>query len=469
MPFQILMVFVCVLGADVPDRDQLEEIAARMATRHEDLYDSAASNALFTFANAWASDFIPERATACEFFVEALIDQAPSTASARSYFMAARVSELIGNEERAIGILRELAEKRGEEEAGRFGIVAVAVPANMQLGRLLLEAGRFEEAIEAYEQSAKAVEDEPNRVFVAWNYLKIGEIQAMFLDDRLSASETFARLREIAIETSIPSRPVLSDVWAQRIVEQFDKGSSSIVCPEKTMDDPARFIERIAMFSGMSLEAGDLNGGSNGDRLGDFALDKVLSQTESGVDREVAAFTLALNKAKLGHFAGAEGILRDLFSSTAFMAPQAGLKLADLLVRRDREQEAARVLDTLESRWPSYYPNATRARERYYESGNRNPFWKTEMSQPPPSGYSPPTPSATTETLILRPDQIQQAGAVEMAKPGQKHKDLPRPPVDNGRNDSRRLGYLSAVITGILVAVFVTVAMRTVAALRRAR
>ena len=53
MPFQILMVFVCVLGADVPDRDQLEEIAARMATRHEDLYDSAASNALFTFANAW--------------------------------------------------------------------------------------------------------------------------------------------------------------------------------------------------------------------------------------------------------------------------------------------------------------------------------------------------------------------------------------------------------------------------------
>ena len=25
-----------------------------------------------------------------------------------------------------------------------------------------------------------------------------------------------------------------------------------------------------------------------------------------------------------------------------------------------------------------------------------------------------------------------------MAKPGQKHKDLPRPPVDNGRNDSRR-------------------------------
>ena len=42
-----------------------------------------------------------------------------------------------------------------------------------------------------------------------------------------------------------------------------------------------------------------------------------------------------------------------LFSSTAFMAPQAGLKLADLLVRRDREQEAARVLDTLESRWPT--------------------------------------------------------------------------------------------------------------------
>ena len=93
MPFQILMVFVCVLGADVPDRDQLEEIAARMATRHEDLYDSAASNALFTFANAWASDFIPERATACEFF-EALIDHAVTASHARILWQP--VSGLLG-------------------------------------------------------------------------------------------------------------------------------------------------------------------------------------------------------------------------------------------------------------------------------------------------------------------------------------------------------------------------------------
>ena len=74
--------------------------------------------------------------------------------------MAARVG-LIGNEERAIGT-KELAEKRGEEEAGRFGIVAVAVR-KYAIGTASARRS-LREAIERYEQSAKAVEDEPNKL-----------------------------------------------------------------------------------------------------------------------------------------------------------------------------------------------------------------------------------------------------------------------------------------------------------------
>ena len=416
---QVLLVLMCVLNADVPDQAQLEEIVARVAGFPEQSYESSARANLRRYMGAWASDPSPERAAVCEFLIDAFFDSAPRPLGPGFYYHAARILDFIGNEERAIGLLRELIEQHGEKRSVVPGAHAEAVSANLYLGRMLTDAGRFDEAIDAYEQAVSAINrrERLGNIRAAWCYLKIAEVQAVHMQDSSAALETIAQLQDVVRVGEAASFPPVPAAWAQRIAEEMDQGASAIVCPPNhpriLVGAIAHFLESKARETGISVELSPGSGESTSQgHLCDMALGKIMSTTRSGIDRELAAWTRARCKARHKHWDCAESAFRALFESSAFLAPQAGLELAACLAAQERDQEAARVLEAVETRWPSYAGDAMMACQRYH------------VHLPRQQGDEPPSPAAEPPPADRRPQEHRQEQTPDAVEQGQMPEEL---------------------------------------------
>ena len=290
---------------------------------------------------------------ACEEQIDVLLNATPSL-RVDDYYLAARSAEMLGLDEKAISILERVLEKHTDQKAPSLRC-SVEVSANMWIGRLSLDAGRPQDSLDALHRAILAAQLEKLKLEEIIARLYVSEIEGSLLNDN---SRAITSVQSILQESSRLQKDLWPDffqLWAKRQYQEFSDATADIVCPPGGPLETCIFS--FTSLNGITLDpsGGELHGLPNSELRSLFLsyLEITARESKNSIDRQTTELAAAEYRFDAQDFAGAEQILTQLFLSEAFLAPAAGVKLAQCLALQGDTARASHILQEMRKRWPN--------------------------------------------------------------------------------------------------------------------
>jgi tetratricopeptide (TPR) repeat protein len=191
------------------------------------------SQELYAALSRWLDTATAEDGDVCDRIASEIISTGDP--SVEMWFLAAKVAEVRGQIEKAMEILKDIAEHRGQEKTPGFQAPA-GVSANMWLGRLARESGKLDVAMNAFEQAAVSLGEYPQLQFLSsLCRMYQGEVQADFLGETEHAKAAYGEASEgvnAGAADFVMSPDVLFSLWARWKLAEIDAGTARKSCPE---------------------------------------------------------------------------------------------------------------------------------------------------------------------------------------------------------------------------------------------
>lgn len=317
----------------------------------DDAASYQARKQLFDVLDLYAGNPTAEQVVACGVLIDQIIAAMPRP-TLNYYIDAAKAAELVGLPDKAMTILQTAATNLGTEKWPGVN-QTVGVGANMWLGRIARDSGHPQEAADAFSRAAEAASGEYGPLVRSMCLSYAGEVYASQLNQPDRAAALFEQAKDMTGFQKGSGESQFYADWAQRNLQYLRNNASDTVAPASEMLDPQIFL--FPILNGVSLANSQAMGvyGNARYKLTAPYLDKQGKESKSSLDQEISQILLAGEYFADKKWDAGETLLKKVFSSSGFLAPVAGLKLALAYQDQQKLDQAIAVLDDLGKRWPN--------------------------------------------------------------------------------------------------------------------
>jgi tetratricopeptide (TPR) repeat protein len=325
---------------------------------------------------SWLADGNEPATMECDKLVDSLLELDNPTA--RSYFIAAQVAKLLNNPQKAISALEKAIDKYPNDKAPIRIKAPTKIVGRFWIAYIAKQSGDFQQAHGVYEtllsalggtQIIEGVEDKNALIMTCQLYL--AEIES---EQRQNNQKALSHLkaiteaeRPIALHGYTKANFDLRKSWAAYEFSRITRGTSEAnleLSPVSELMPTYILAVQHLLLNGITGEP--LVGSRKGMNI---VMDRLIDQTiqinYSHIDRELARLGYGYDQHHKGNLKKAEEYLSSLFHDDSFFSPGAGIYLALVKKDQNKNDEADKILDQVNDKYPGYGSIVARIRQSW--------------------------------------------------------------------------------------------------------
>jgi|WetSurMetagenome_2_1015567.scaffolds.fasta_scaffold250240_1 tetratricopeptide (TPR) repeat protein len=330
---------------------------------------------------SWLADNNTPAALECDKLVDKLLALREPTA--RTYFLEAQVAYLRQNSKKAISALQKAIEKYPNDNAP----IGIKLP-NKIVGRLWIanfakQSGDIKIAQQTYEdilsllggsETINGVQDKGGLIMVCHLYL--AELESELLKNNTKAISHLKTISEVTKPAKMQDASYdLYKSWANFESKKISVGNekANLEISPVIKDTSLELLSmQYLMFAEFQLTLNfayesPLAGCCEGDRsvevIRNAFFDHVIKNNKSSIDESIVRLVYGNTYQKGGKYSEAEKHYTQLFNKDTFLSPIAGIYLAQCKKSQNNTDEANKILDQVNKKYPGYEPVVKQVRQ----------------------------------------------------------------------------------------------------------